>query len=84
MRAVKHSVTINGRRTSVTLEPRFWGHLLRIAGSRGLLIGEIVGAVRETRHPQANVSAALRTLVLEDLERRAFPGLVRPRERRHA
>ena len=73
-RIIRRSITIDGRRTSVSLDNRFWAHLKRIAGARGVTLGELVAAIAADGRA-GNLSACLRLLVLEDLESRAFaPG----------
>jgi predicted DNA-binding ribbon-helix-helix protein len=59
----KHSVTVAGHRTSVTLETAFWDSLREIATvqnkSVNCLIAEIDGAQPE------NLSSALRVFILD-------------------
>ncbi|MEZ5668860.1 MAG: ribbon-helix-helix domain-containing protein [Alphaproteobacteria bacterium] len=67
---VKRSVRIAGHPTSVSLEAPFWDELRRIAAARGLTLNGLVTAVDAARS-QANLSSALRLLVVADLKRRA-------------
>ena len=73
----KRSVTIDGHRTSVSLEDLFWTELTEIAHRRGLslaaLVAEIDHArVENTAAPNGNLSSALRLYVLQDLRARTI------------
>ena len=78
----KRSVTIDGHRTSVSLEDAFWGELAAIAARRGLSLAALVAEVDHgrTAAPRpgvppgtaGNLSSALRVYVLEDLRRRTI------------
>jgi predicted DNA-binding ribbon-helix-helix protein len=63
----KHSVVIDGHRTSVSLEPEFWTALKEIAAAKGMTLSMLVTEVDRTR--QGNLSSALRVFVLEELRR---------------
>lgn len=65
----KHSILIEGHRTSVSLEPAFWAALKRIAAERGQTIGQLVAEVDGTN--EGNLSSALRVFVLAEAEARA-------------
>lgn len=67
---VKHSVTIAGHRTSISLEPLFWDALLRAAEEEGVAMNGLVARIDEARiaalsgrgdHPPANLASAIRT-----------------------
>ena len=62
---VKHSVTIAGHRTSISLEPEFWSALRDIAKRNNRSLGSeiaVIDAERGTR----NLSSAIRVYVLKD------------------
>jgi predicted DNA-binding ribbon-helix-helix protein len=69
----KHSVSIAGHRTSVTLEAAFWESLTAIAQQRQTtvagLIAEIDGA-RAADPATPNLSSAIRVFVLRALSSR--------------
>ena len=67
----KRSVTIDGHRTSVSLEDAFWTELLAIAERRGLSLNALVAAIDHDRSP-GNLSSALRLYVLDDLRTRTI------------
>ena len=69
----KRSVTIDGHRTSVSLEDAFWQELAAIAAARRLSLGALVAEVdRERPGPDSNLSSALRLYVLQELRRRTI------------
>lgn len=59
----KHSVTIAGHSTSLTLEEPFWRELRVLAAKRSQSINALVAEVDAKR--DGNLSSALRLLVLE-------------------
>lgn len=65
MRPVKHSVTLHGHRTSVSLEPEFWAALQEIAKTRGKGINALVAEIDETRGVDRGLASALRVYVLQ-------------------
>ena len=67
----KRSVRIAGHPTSISLEEPFWEELRRIAAGRGQSLNALVTAVDAERGAQANLSSALRLLVLAELRREA-------------
>jgi predicted DNA-binding ribbon-helix-helix protein len=60
---VKHSVTIAGRRTSISLENEFWGELRKIAAQRKLSLGELILEI-EANKQHTNLCSAIRLFVL--------------------
>ena len=65
----KHSVTIAGHRTSLSLEDAFWHRLQAIAVSRGVSVGALIEQIDSARaergEPAGNLSSAVRVFVLE-------------------
>ena len=64
----KHSVTIAGHRTSISLEACFWRHLRLIAEERDLSINELVRQLDEAR--TGSLSGAIRAYVLQTIEKK--------------
>lgn len=62
----KHSLTIAGHRTSISLEQAFWAALRRIAAARGRSLAALVAEIDATRGA-ANLSSAIRVYVLTSL-----------------
>lgn len=60
---VKHSLTIAGHRTSVSLEQAFWDALREIARVRGVSRAALIGEIDSGRGG-ANLSSAIRVFVL--------------------
>jgi predicted DNA-binding ribbon-helix-helix protein len=71
-RVAKHSVTIAGHATSVTLEIAFWEELKAIALARTLSVNQLVAEIDDGR--VGNLSSAIRVHVLDWLRRRAGDG----------
>ncbi|MDS1135694.1 ribbon-helix-helix domain-containing protein [Nitratireductor indicus] len=65
----KHSVSIRGHRTSISLEPAFFAEIERIALERAMPVAALIAEVDAGRSDESNLSSALRLLVLEDLKR---------------
>lgn len=65
---VKRSVSINGHRTSYSLEQPFFDELATLAGSRGVTLASLVAEVDGNRPAGANLSSALRLFVLDQLK----------------
>ncbi|THK35027.1 aryl-sulfate sulfotransferase [Ensifer sp. MPMI2T] len=64
MTILKHSATLHGHRTSITLEEPFWQELKSIAQSRGMPLARLIAEVDDGRGPDGNLSSALRVYVL--------------------
>jgi predicted DNA-binding ribbon-helix-helix protein len=73
---VKHSVTIEGHQTSVSLEPVFWAALRRAAREEGLAVNAVVALIDTQRvtgfpaslsstHLPANLASAIRCWLWE-------------------
>ena len=59
---MKHSITIAGHRTSISLEEEFWDALCKFAREDGLSVNALVGAIDKQR--TTNLSSAIRVFVL--------------------
>lgn len=59
----KHSVTISGHRTSISLEDEFWQGLREIADLRSKTLADIVRQIDRDRG-ERNLSSAIRLAVL--------------------
>jgi predicted DNA-binding ribbon-helix-helix protein len=60
----RHSVTLQGHRTSISLENAFWDRLRLIALRRGISMNLLITEIDNSR--DGNLSSALRVLALED------------------
>ena len=60
---IKHSVTINGHRTSITLESAFWDSLKEISQANGISVNNQIAEI-DKQQPD-NLSGAIRVFVLE-------------------
>lgn len=66
-KVVKHSVTIAGHTTSISLEEPFWAALRSIAKSQNRPLAALIAEIDERRG--TNLSSALRLFVLDTLQR---------------
>lgn len=64
----KHSVTVAGHRTSISLEEAFWSALKEIAAAQGTSAHALIEEIDRSR--QGNLSSAIRVYVLERLKTR--------------
>lgn len=69
-RPVKHSVTLKGHRTSISLEAPFWHELRLIASEKDMPINALVAEVDAARGVEAGLASALRVYVLRVLKDR--------------
>ena len=61
---VKHSLTLGGHRTSVSLEPAFWTAFREIAAARGLSVNALAARIDAARAPSVGLATAIRLEVL--------------------
>lgn len=61
----KHSVSIRGHRTSITLEDAFMDCLKRMAVERGLSLAALIADIDSAHQAPVNLSSALRVAVLQ-------------------
>ena len=64
-RPVKHSLTLRGHRTSVSLEDAFWRAFRDIAAERGTPINVLATEVDAGRDGDVGLASAIRVFVLE-------------------
>ena len=69
-RPVKHSVTLKGHRTSVSLEDEFWQALRQIAAENDRPINALVADIDVNREANVGLASALRVFVLRHLQAR--------------
>jgi predicted DNA-binding ribbon-helix-helix protein len=72
-RPVKHSLTLRGHRTSVSLEEDFWREFRRIAAQRGQTINGLAIEIDEARG-DVGLASAIRVFVLGAVKAEAGPG----------
>jgi len=62
---VKHSVTIAGHATSVSIENPFWDAFKKLAKQENKSVNQLIAEIDEAR--SVNLSSAIRLYVLESL-----------------
>lgn len=68
----KRSITIDGHRTSISLEDEFWDGLKDITKLRGCALIDIIREIDEKR--SCGLSSAIRIIVLKHYQDIATPG----------
>ncbi len=70
-RPVKRSLTLQGHRTSVTLEEPFWQAFRAMAAARGRSVNALAAEIDAARGTETGLASAIRVAVLRDLQVRA-------------
>ena len=68
-RPVKHSLTLHGHRTSVSLEAPFWQAFRAIAGAQGKPLNQLAAEIDAARGAEAGLASAIRVFVLQYYQR---------------
>ncbi len=63
-RPVKHSLTLRGHRTSVSLESEFWQAFRDIAAERGVTLNQLAIEIDEQRSGDVGLASAIRVFLL--------------------
>jgi predicted DNA-binding ribbon-helix-helix protein len=63
-RPVKHSLTLRGHRTSVSLEAEFWHAFREIAAQEGVPINQLAARIDAARGMESGLASAIRVFVL--------------------
>ncbi|SMH58271.1 ribbon-helix-helix domain-containing protein [Maritimibacter sp. HL-12] len=69
-RPVKHSLTLRGHRTSVSLEDPFWSAFREIAEAEGKGVNQLAAEIDEARGVSAGLASAIRVFVLDHYRNR--------------
>ncbi len=72
-RPEKHSLTLRGHRTSVSLETEFWQAFREIATQKGMTINALAIEVDEARTGDMGLASAIRVFVLRHLQASSTP-----------
>ncbi len=68
-RPQKHSLTLNGHRTSVSLEAEFWIEFRAIAVDQGIAINKLATRIDAERGANTGLASAIRVFVLKQVSR---------------
>ena len=63
-RPVKHSLTLHGHRTSVSLEEAFWTAFREIAATKGVALNVLAAEIDAGRGADTGLASAIRVYVL--------------------
>ena len=69
-RPVKHSVTLKGHRTSISLEDEFWLALRDLAAEKSTPLNVLVAEIDVERGGEIGLASAIRLFILRDLQAR--------------
>ena len=69
-RPVKHSLTLKGHRTSVSLETAFWDAFRAIAAARGLPLNVLASKIDAERSADVGLASAIRVYILTELQQK--------------
>lgn len=64
-RPQKHSLTLKGHRTSVSLEAEFWTAFRQIAKADGKAVNALASEIDASRSPDVGLASAIRVFVLQ-------------------
>jgi len=73
-RPVKRSLTLQGHRTSVSLEEPFWQAFREIARYQGRALNALAAEIDAARNPETGLASAIRLHVLAHFRARAAAG----------
>lgn len=66
-RPQKHSLTLNGHRTSVSLEVEFWQAFRKIAAAQNVPVNQLAAKIDAERGTIAGLASAIRVFVLREV-----------------
>ena len=75
-RPIKHSLTLQGHRTRVTLEAEFWQAFRTIAEEKGIALNALAAEVDAGRAPETGLASAIRVYVLRHYRAQARPAQI--------
>ncbi|MTI45402.1 putative DNA-binding ribbon-helix-helix protein [Roseibium hamelinense] len=67
MPLVKRSVTLDGHRTSLTLEPEFWEVIDWISQDQNRSMASLISNIDKTRSPEDGLSSSVRVWILNQV-----------------
>lgn len=67
-RPTKRSLTLQGHRTSVSLEAAFWDEFVRLAKAQNRSVNALAVELDQNREPPASLASAIRLFVLQELK----------------
>jgi len=71
----KHSIVINGRAKSISIEDAFWEPLQEIATDRGTSVANVISLI-DAHHQNTNLTSAIRLTVLEFYRDQKLPSWI--------
>jgi predicted DNA-binding ribbon-helix-helix protein len=68
-RPAKHSLSLHGHRTSVSLEPEFWEAFRSIAAARSVPLNQLAAEIDDGRPGDTGLASAIRVFCLNHYRR---------------
>ena len=72
-RPAKHSLTLRGHRTSVSLEDEFWTAFRKISQEKSIPINQLAAEIDEERGLDIGLASAIRLYVLRHYQAKSGP-----------
>ena len=66
-RPKKHSLTLNGHRTSVSLEDPFWYQFKKISAEKGIALNVLAAEIDDARGIGIGLASAIRLYILDHI-----------------
>ena len=66
-RPAKHSLTLHGHRTSVSMEEPFWDAFRAIAVQRGIPLNKLAAEIDDARAEDEGLASAIRVFILHHI-----------------
>lgn len=66
-RPEKHSLTLRGHRTSVSMEAAFWEVFRKLAHQRGQSVNALAAEIDQSRAPDVGLASAIRVFILRSV-----------------
>ena len=64
----KHSISIRGHQTSLSIEDEFWFEIKQAALEKGISTAGLITQIDDRRDPEQNLSSCIRVFVLNRLK----------------
>jgi len=66
-RPKKHSLTLKGHRTSVSLEDPFWNQFKKISAEKGIALNVLAAEIDDARGNDIGLASAIRLYILDHI-----------------
>ncbi|PCJ99498.1 MAG: aryl-sulfate sulfotransferase [Zetaproteobacteria bacterium] len=63
----KMNIIINGKRTSITLEPQIWNILQEVSAEQNCDVHELCSFIHDRKNPESSLTSAIRVFLISYL-----------------